>query len=124
MITFSLVYLKDDGNADELGDYTAATADDAAHAAAKEHGVDAGRIAVAGKAAAPADAVSILRRVSRQVSNDDFVAYSGAVDSIVELIAAAGPVLTGDMTTVRGRLEMTRRLRVLGAALARAGRAK
>ncbi len=49
MNTYSLVYIHTDGRTVSLGDYVAETADDAAAAAAAErHGMDAGRIAVAG----------------------------------------------------------------------------
>lgn len=40
--------------------------------------------------------------------------------AMAQLIAAAEPVLRGGMTTVRDRMEMTRRLRVLSDAVARA----
>lgn len=49
MKTFSLVYLHTDGQAVQLGDYVADTANEAAEAAAGERqGIDAGRIAVTG----------------------------------------------------------------------------
>jgi hypothetical protein len=44
-----------------------------------------------------------------------------ARDAVLQLFAAVGPVLSGDMVTVRGRMEMLRRLRDLKAAAARCG---
>jgi len=51
-------------------------------------------------------------------------AVAEARAAVAQLIAATGPVLIGGMTTVRDRMEMTRRLRNLSAALDRAGGAK
>jgi len=76
-----------------------------------------------------ADVLAVMERVAKNLHvlsgvkfnapSSEAFALDEARAAVAKLIAAAGPVLTGDMTTVRGRLEMTRRLRVLAAALAR-----
>lgn len=41
---------------------------------------------------APVDVLAVLRRVSRDVSNEDFVQFDDCIGAIAELIAAAGEV--------------------------------
>lgn len=78
---------------------------------------------------APIDVLAVIDEASARLADvpasDELWRFRQQIhearDAVAKLIAAVGPVLQGDMATVRDRLDMQRRLRILKAALVHAG---